>query len=596
LAPPANAVPGVADDPPTQSVGGSELPRQAPLANWGDLHIVEELGRGAYGCVYRAYDPALARDVALKIIPIDAPDAGAVASVLREGRMLARVRHRNVVTVYRAQQIGNEIGVCMELVRGRSLASMLRESGPLAADEAALIGISLCQALSAVHTAGLLHRDVKAHNVMRESGGRIVLMDFGAGREIASRQSGWSDMAGTPLYMAPEVLAGGEWSASADLYSLGVLLFFLVAGRHPIEESTLPDIAIAHARGRRSLLADCRPDLPEAFVRVVERAIAPGVAQRYHTAGEMLQDLTAAVSSAGRRDRLAEGDAPTPGAATRIVVWRWAAIAAAAIGFVWLLGILTSLAFNQTLGRTQGFANESPLDWLVWGARSLLGPVSLVGPLLIIWVVGGFLSAVLSRLVPPIGRAVSVARDWAHRAAARMGLSDRTSRAQFLLVIEIVALAGVLLRFRDFIDACFGFLDRAPADRLALLAPDAEAPLGYRFLLSILLVLTSAASLYFMKQRPQERPVARTTVAASAVIVLVVLLFVTVPFRILYQANFQRVDAGQERCYQTGQRGSELLLFCPDTIPRIRVVSSADPSLRKRPIIESVFTPKPAAR
>lgn len=596
-APSVNTAPGVADDPPTHTAGAPQFPRAAPCSTWGDLRVVEELGRGAYGCVYRAFDDALAREVALKIIPIESSDPAVAAGVLREGRMLARLRHRNVVTVYRAQQIGNEIGVCMELVRGRSLASMLRESGPLAADEAALIGISLCQALSAVHAAGLLHRDVKAHNVMRESGGRIVLMDFGAGREISARQSGWGDMAGTPLYMAPEVLAGGEWSASADLYSLGVLLFFLVAGRHPIEGATLPDIAIAHARGRRSLLADCRPDLPDAFVRVVERAIAPGVAQRYQTAGEMLQDLTAAVSSAGRRGRLDEGDAQLlPNATTRTRVWRWTAIAAGAVGFVWLLGILTSLAFNQTLGRTQGFANESPLDWLVWGARSLLGPVSLVGPLLIIWVIGSFLWRVISRLVPPIGRAVSMTREWLHGAAARIGLSDRTSRAQFLLVLEVVAVAVVLWRFHDFIDACFGFLDRAPADRLALLAPDAEAPLGYRFLLSILLVLTSAASLYFMKQRPQEPQVARTTVAASGLVVLVVLLFVTVPFRLLYQANFQRVDAGQERCYQTGQRGSEVLLFCPDTIPRIRVVSSTDPSLRKRPIIESVFTPKAAAR
>jgi serine/threonine-protein kinase len=591
-----NAAPGVEDDSPTQTAGGAQLPHPAPFSTWGDLRIVEELGRGAYGCVYRAFDDVLAREVALKIIPIESSDPAVAAGVLREGRMLARLRHRNVVTVYRAQQIGNEIGVCMELVRGRSLASMLRESGPLAADEAALIGISLCQALSAVHAAGLLHRDVKAHNVMRESGGRIVLMDFGAGREIAARQSGWSDMAGTPLYMAPEVLAGGEWSASADLYSLGVLLFFLVAGRHPIEGATLPDIAIAHARGRRSLLADCRPDLPESFVRVVERAIAPTVAQRYQTAGEMLHDLTAAVSSAGRRSRLEEGDAQSPPTWARSGAWRWTAIAGAALGFVWLLGILTSLAFNQTLGRTQGFANESPLDWLVWGARSLLGPVSLVGPLLIIWVIGSFLWGVLSRLIPPIDRAVSRTRDWAHRVAARIGLSDRTSRAQFLLVMEAVAVAGVLWRFRDFIDACFGFLDRAPADRLALLAPDAEEPLGYRFLLSVLLVLTSAALLYFMKQRPHEPPVARTTVTASALVVLVVLLFVTVPFRLLYQANFQRVDAGQERCYQTGQRGSELLLFCPDTIPRIRVVSSSDPSLRKRPLVESVFTPNAAAR
>lgn len=593
-----NPAPGViADEPPTQTAGGPAFPRPAPISTWGDLRIVEELGRGAYGCVYRAFDAALARDLALKIIRIESPDADAAAAVLREGRMLARVRHRNVVTVYRAQQIGNEIGVCMELVRGRSLASMLRESGPLAAEEAALIGISLCHALSAVHAAGLLHRDVKAHNVMRESGGRIVLMDFGAGREIASRQTGWSDMAGTPVYMAPEVLAGAPWTASADLYSLGVLLFFLVSGRHPVEGATVPDLAIAHARGQRSLLADCRPDLPEGFIRVVERALAPAVAQRYHTAGEMLQDLSAAVSSAGWRDRLVdrEDDSTAAGATTRAAsVWRWTGRAVAAVAFVWLLGILTSLAFNQSLGRTQGFANESPLEWLVWGARSLLGPLSLAGPVLIAWVIGSFLWRVLSRLIPPLGRGASRARASAHYAALHIGLSDRGSQAQLLLAVEVVAVAAVLWGFRDLLTAIV-YVDTVPAEMLGLLAPDTDGPAGYRFLLSVLLLLTSAACFYLVKRTPSGGGIDRTTVAASALLVLVLVLFLTVPFRLLYQANFQRVDAGQERCYQTGRRGTELLLFCPDTMPRIRVVSSADSSLRRRPIIESVFTPRSAA-
>ena len=181
-------------------------PVDGGLPSWGSLEILEEIGRGGFGIVYRAWDPALAREVALKIIrPREArPDA--LASILREGQLLARVRHANVVAVHGALQIGNEVGLWMEFVRGRSLSQLVKEDGPRAAGEAAVIGISLCQATAAVHQAGVLHRDIKAHNVIREAGGRIVLMDFGAGQMLGAGTDG-ERMSGTPAYMAPEVLA-----------------------------------------------------------------------------------------------------------------------------------------------------------------------------------------------------------------------------------------------------------------------------------------------------------------------------------------------------------------------------------------------------
>ena len=158
-----------------------DLPTSFP-ETWGDLRLIAEIGRGGFGRVFRAHDPDLKREVALKVIKLR--DSSHRATVLKEGQMLARVRHNNVVTVFRAQQIGDEIGLTMELIRGRHLGDLVKQEGPMGADEAAVIGVSVCQALAAAHGQGLLHRDVKSRNVMRESGGRIVLMDFGAGREV----------------------------------------------------------------------------------------------------------------------------------------------------------------------------------------------------------------------------------------------------------------------------------------------------------------------------------------------------------------------------------------------------------------------------
>src|SRR4029077_3080841 len=123
-----------------------------------------------------------------------------------EGRLLARVRHPNVVTVYGVAAHEQRVGLWMELVRGATLEQQLGAHGPLSAREAALIGIDLCRALAAIHAAGLIHRDVKAQNVMREDGGSIVLMDLGTSREADGRLTrSVPELAGTPLYLAPEI-------------------------------------------------------------------------------------------------------------------------------------------------------------------------------------------------------------------------------------------------------------------------------------------------------------------------------------------------------------------------------------------------------
>ena len=190
----------------TWQAPAAPIPVQLP-STWGTLTLAQEIGRGSFGRVYLARDPRLNRDVALKILDDHlVSDTHDGSAVIEEGRHLARLRHPNIVSIHGAHLVDGRIGLEMELITGRTLAEIVRTEGPLGADEALLVGRDVCRALAAVHGAGLVHRDVKAQNVIREQGGRIVLMDFGAGRPVDALGS--PGMAGTPLYLAPEVLQG----------------------------------------------------------------------------------------------------------------------------------------------------------------------------------------------------------------------------------------------------------------------------------------------------------------------------------------------------------------------------------------------------
>ena len=209
-----------------------DVERAAQPGRWGHLKLVEPIGRGAFGQVYRARDTRLDRDVALKLLPAHSGGETRASSIIEEGRLLAQVRHPNVVTIHGAERIGGQIGLWMELVKGRTLEQILEQGRRFTVTEAVEIGIQLCGAIAAVHDAGLLHRDIKSHNVMLADEGRLVLMDFGTGRELGDNSA--AGLAGTPLYLAPELLSGQEPTVRSDIYSLGVLLYHLLTGSYPV--------------------------------------------------------------------------------------------------------------------------------------------------------------------------------------------------------------------------------------------------------------------------------------------------------------------------------------------------------------------------
>jgi eukaryotic-like serine/threonine-protein kinase len=267
-------------------------------AMWGPYGIVGEIGRGAFGTVYRAYDPELRREVALKVIRPVQPDAPFDSErAVDEARTVARINHPNVVRVYHVDRVGEEIGMAMELIPGDTLEALVRHRGPFSANEAAVIGMELCRALAAVHGTGTLHGDVKAHNVMRGAGGQITLTDFGTSKDLSRDQRRIEgDFAGTPVYLAPEVFKGAPRTVASDVYSLGVLLFYLVTGSYPVDGATRSDVGRRHDQpGARRLLADVRPDLPDNFIRVVEQAMAEDPGARYASTGAFEAALSSIV-------------------------------------------------------------------------------------------------------------------------------------------------------------------------------------------------------------------------------------------------------------------------------------------------------------
>jgi hypothetical protein len=239
-------------------------------------------------------------------------------SFLDEARRLAQVRHPNIIVVHGADVHGGRAGLCTDLLQGETLEEVLTNRGRFGAPEAALIGAELCSALASLHAAGIVHGDVKASNVMRAEGGRIVLMDFGSSVEAPADnsttggggESGTEGTAsspgaptGTPLALPPEVLGGAVPTVAADVYQLGVLLYRLVTGSYPYEAHDLDALRARHAQRQRRRLRDLRADLPASFVRVVERALHPEPRQRFQSMGELEEALRSTLGTGGREGR-----------------------------------------------------------------------------------------------------------------------------------------------------------------------------------------------------------------------------------------------------------------------------------------------------
>ena len=268
---------------------------------WGELALLEKVGSGTSGEVWRAWDVRLQREVALKFpTRLAARFGGDEPPLLAEARALARLRHPGVVAVYGIAEHDGRVGMWMELLRGQTLDATIQHQGRLRPAEVARIGYELAGALAAVHEAGLVHRDIKPANVILESGGRVVLTDFGLGQPHGTENEP-GRFAGTPMFMAPELFTGAPSSQRSDLYALGLTLRWALTGRSPFKAKTLTALRAEVVGGSAFRLAEECPEASARLASAIEQAMAPVAAARYATAAELARALFEERPAAGQR-------------------------------------------------------------------------------------------------------------------------------------------------------------------------------------------------------------------------------------------------------------------------------------------------------
>jgi len=252
--------------------------------------ILEEIGRGGMGLVYRARDRRLGREVALKRMPENLHDHPAAISLfLREAQAAARMNHPNIVTLYDADQEQGQLFITMELLEGLPLNSLLKRHGPFEPMDTVRLGLRICAGLSYAHDQGIVHRDIKTSNIFITREKTLKIMDFGLAKMIeAVRDKGTSVIAGTPFYMAPEQSAGTAVDARTDLYGLGVTLYELSTGRLPFCEGNVSE---QHRSAPRPDPSAIVAGYPLALARLIQRLMATSPEDRPASASDAAREL-----------------------------------------------------------------------------------------------------------------------------------------------------------------------------------------------------------------------------------------------------------------------------------------------------------------
>ena len=243
----------------------------------GNYEILAELGRGGMGIVYKALDRKLQRAVAIKLLsPHLAGDPEFVARFLREARAAAQLDHPNIARVYAVGEADGYRYIAMEYVKGQTLAGWIRTLGAIEAPRALEIVREAAAALAVAHHIGIVHRDIKPANIMIDEAGHVKVMDFGLAKfeDAASGVTRSGAVLGTPMYMAPEQVRGGEIDARADIYALGVTCYEMLAGQPPFTADTPLGLMYQVVEQPLPDLAACLPAPPAAVRRVVSRMTA----------------------------------------------------------------------------------------------------------------------------------------------------------------------------------------------------------------------------------------------------------------------------------------------------------------------------------
>ena len=306
----------------------------------GRYEILQLLGEGGMGAVYKARDRELDRFIALKLIRPELAASPAILARFKQELLLAhQVTHKNVIRIYDLSEADGVKFITMEFIEGVDLRRLLLDHGKLAPTEAVDLIRQVCFALHAAHTVGVIHRDLKPQNIMQDAHGRILVMDFGLARSVGSdgmTQTG--ALVGTMEYMSPEQAMGSELDQRSDIFALGLIFFELLTGKMPYKADTALASLLKRNSERAIPAVDLDPSVPKGLSDIVGKCLERDVNARYGNAQEILDDLDA---WRGDRPVLASTvSIPVAQAPKKVMPWKWVGagmLAALVVAGGWLL-------------------------------------------------------------------------------------------------------------------------------------------------------------------------------------------------------------------------------------------------------------------
>src|SRR5688500_4027439 len=255
--------------------------------NIGKYRIVDKIGRGGMGTVYRAVDETLHREVAIKVLNAELNDPEVAKRFRAEAITVARLSHPGIATIYELFEYDGQWLMVMEFVRGETLENMVARMGALSAQRGAELCMQTLAALAHAHSMGVVHRDLKPANLMITESGTVKVMDFGIARVSGSEHlTNAGIMMGTPAYMAPEQVRGGEVDARADLYAMGVVFYRLTRSKLPFKGATAVAMVQSQVNVMPTPVGTIRADLPGWVDDVISRALAKAPEERFQSAAE----------------------------------------------------------------------------------------------------------------------------------------------------------------------------------------------------------------------------------------------------------------------------------------------------------------------